>query len=130
MLRRKDINWKSQAYIKHYPNLCIKEYYSIFRSGLFQVRLKHTQKYSHSLRAGSHRRCGTSGQAARDEPHLQVRMARQEQRKNMQAMSLSYHFKQLVLRSLKKFRASTGFEPVTSANTGAMLYQLSYEATH
>ena len=23
-----------------------------------------------------------------------------------------------------------GFEPVTSANTGAMLYQLSYEATH
>ena len=24
----------------------------------------------------------------------------------------------------------TGFEPVTSANTGAMLYQLSYEATH
>ena len=30
----------------------------------------------------------------------------------------------------KKFRASTGFERVTSANTGAMLYQLSYEATH
>ena len=30
----------------------------------------------------------------------------------------------------KKIRASTGFEPVTSANTGAMLYQLSYEATH
>ena len=30
----------------------------------------------------------------------------------------------------KKFRASTGFEPVTSVNTGAMLYQLSYEATH
>ena len=29
-----------------------------------------------------------------------------------------------------KIRASTGFEPVTSANTGAMLYQLSYEATH
>ena len=23
-----------------------------------------------------------------------------------------------------------GFEPVTSATTGAMLYQLSYEATH
>ena len=23
-----------------------------------------------------------------------------------------------------------GFEPVTSTNTGAMLYQLSYEATH
>ena len=23
-----------------------------------------------------------------------------------------------------------GFEPVTSGNTGAMLYQLSYEATH
>ena len=34
------------------------------------------------------------------------------------------------LRSLKKIRASTGFEPVTSANTGAMLYRLSYEATH
>ena len=30
----------------------------------------------------------------------------------------------------KKIRASTGFEPVTSANTLAMLYQLSYEATH
>ena len=30
----------------------------------------------------------------------------------------------------KKFRASTGFKPVTSANTGAMLYQLSYEATY
>ena len=25
---------------------------------------------------------------------------------------------------------STGLEPVASANTGAMLYQLSYEATH
>ena len=37
---------------------------------------------------------------------------------------------QLERRSLKKIRASTGFEPVTSANTGAMLYQLSYEATH
>ena len=31
---------------------------------------------------------------------------------------------------MKKIRASTGFEPMTSANTGAMLYQLSYEATH
>ena len=32
----------------------------------------------------------------------------------------------------KKFRASMGFKPVTSTNTviGAMLYQLSYEATH
>ena len=30
---------------------------------------------------------------------------------------------------MQKIRASTGFEPVTSANTGAMLYQLSYEAT-
>ena len=30
----------------------------------------------------------------------------------------------------EKIRASTGFEPVTSANIGAMLYQLSYEATH
>ena len=27
-------------------------------------------------------------------------------------------------------RTSTGLEPVTSANTGAMLYQLSHEATH
>ena len=30
----------------------------------------------------------------------------------------------------KKFWASMGFETVTSVNTGAMLYQLSYEATH
>ena len=30
----------------------------------------------------------------------------------------------------EKIRASTGSEPMTSANTGAMLYQLSYEATH
>ena len=30
----------------------------------------------------------------------------------------------------EKIRALTGFEAVTSANTGAMLYQLSYEATH
>ena len=29
----------------------------------------------------------------------------------------------------KKFRTSTRFEPVTSRFTGAMLYQLSYEAT-
>ena len=29
----------------------------------------------------------------------------------------------------EKIRASTGFEPVTSANTGAMLHQLSHEAT-
>ena len=29
----------------------------------------------------------------------------------------------------KKFRTATGFEPVTSRFTGAMLYQLSYEAT-
>ena len=44
---------------------------------------------------------------------------------------LIFQFKQLERRSLKKIRASTGFEPVTSANTGAMLYQLmSYEATH
>ena len=27
----------SQAYIKHYPNLRIKEYYGIFQSGLFDV---------------------------------------------------------------------------------------------
>ena len=32
--------------------------------------------------------------------------------------------------NLAKIRASTGFEPVTSANTGAILYQLSYEATY
>ena len=31
-------------------------------------------------------------------------------------------------RGLKKIQASAGFEPVTSANTGAVLYQLSYEA--
>ena len=30
----------------------------------------------------------------------------------------------------KETRASTGFEPMTSANTGVMLYQLSYKATH
>ena len=30
----------------------------------------------------------------------------------------------------KKIRALTAFEPVTSANTGAKLYQLSYEATN
>ena len=30
----------------------------------------------------------------------------------------------------KKIRASQGFEPVTLRDTGAMLYQLSYEATH
>ena len=41
-----------------------------------------------------------------------------------------FQFKQLERRSLKKIRASTGLEPVTSANNGAMLYQLSYEATH
>ena len=46
-------------------------------------------------------------------------------------MIIAVNFKQLERRSLKKkIRASTGFEPVTSANTGAMLYQLSYEATH
>ena len=30
----------------------------------------------------------------------------------------------------EKVRASKGFEPVTFANAGAILYQLSYEATH
>ena len=30
----------------------------------------------------------------------------------------------------EKIRASTGFEPVALVNTNAMLYQLSYEATH
>ena len=33
------------------------------------------------------------------------------------------------ISSPEKIRASTGLEPVTSANTGAMLYHLSYEAT-
>ena len=42
----------------------------------------------------------------------------------------TFQSKQLERRSLKKIRASTGFEPMTSANTGAMLYRLSYEATH
>ena len=36
---------------------------------------------------------------------------------------------QLRKEAWKKFRTSTGFEPVTSRFTGAMLYQLSYEAT-
>ena len=38
-------------------------------------------------------------------------------------------FMQLPKEAWKKFRTSTGFEPVTSRFTGAMLYQLSYEAT-
>ena len=38
-------------------------------------------------------------------------------------------FTQLRKEAWKKFRTSTGFEPVTSRFTGAMLYQLSYEAT-
>ena len=38
-------------------------------------------------------------------------------------------FMQLREEAWKKFRTSTGFEPVTSRFTGAMLYQLSYEAT-
>ena len=38
-------------------------------------------------------------------------------------------FIQLRKEAWKKFRTSTGFEPVTSRFTGAMLYQLSYEAT-
>ena len=33
-------------------------------------------------------------------------------------------------RKPEKIGASTGFEPVTSANTDEMLYNLSYEATH
>ena len=37
-------------------------------------------------------------------------------------------FKQLRKRSLKKIQASAGFEPVTLCDTGAVLYQLSYEA--
>ena len=32
-------------------------------------------------------------------------------------------------RKLEKIRVSSGFEPVTSMNTSAMLYQLSYEVT-
>ena len=38
-------------------------------------------------------------------------------------------FMQLRKEAWKKFRTSTGFEPVTSRFTDAMLYQLSYEAT-
>ena len=38
-------------------------------------------------------------------------------------------FMQLRKEAWKKFRTSTGFEPVTSRFTCAMLYQLSYEAT-
>ena len=37
---------------------------------------------------------------------------------------------QLRKEAWKKSRTSTGFEPVTSRITGAMLYQLSYEATN
>ena len=44
-------------------------------------------------------------------------------------IAANFQFKQLE-RSLKKSGLQTGFEPVTSVNTGAMLYQLSYEATH
>ena len=39
-------------------------------------------------------------------------------------------FMQLFEEDEKKFRTSTGFEPVTLSFTGAMLYQLSYEATN
>ena len=28
-------HWNGQAYIKHYPNLQFKEYYGIFRIGLY-----------------------------------------------------------------------------------------------
>ena len=45
-------------------------------------------------------------------------------------IAVNFQFKQLERRSLKKIRASTGFELVTSCDTSAMLYQLSYEATH
>ena len=38
-------------------------------------------------------------------------------------------FMQVRKEARKKFRTSTGFESVTSQFTGAMLYQLSYEAT-
>ena len=38
-------------------------------------------------------------------------------------------FMQLRKEAWKKFRTSTGFEPVISRFTGAMLYRLSYEAT-
>ena len=38
-------------------------------------------------------------------------------------IAVNFQFKQLERRSLKKIRASSGFEPVTSAITGAMLYQ-------
>ena len=41
--------------------------------------------------------------------------------------AVNFQIKQLESKSLK-IRASKGFEPVTSANTGAMLCQLSYES--
>ena len=48
----------------------------------------------------------------------------------MKKWSLQWaQFMQLCKEAWKKFRTSTGFEPVTSRFAGAMLYQLSYEAT-
>ena len=34
------------------------------------------------------------------------------------------------MKKTEKIRVSTGFEPVTSTNTSATLYQLSYKGTH
>ena len=46
------------------------------------------------------------------------------------SLQFIFQFKQWERRSMKKIRVSTGFEPVTFANTRGMLYQLSYGATH
>ena len=45
-------------------------------------------------------------------------------------IAVNFPIKAIGKKKPEKIKASTGFEPVTSANTGAMLYQLSYEATH
>ena len=61
--------------------------------------------------------------------HLILILIKQLQDPHREATNLwNWPEKKEVLK--KNFRASTGFEPVTSVNTGAMLYQLSYEATH
>ena len=41
-----------------------------------------------------------------------------------------FQFRQLERRSPEKIRDITGFEPLDLRDTGEMLYQLSYEATH
>ena len=45
-------------------------------------------------------------------------------------IAVNFSIKAIGKKKPENIRASTGFEPMTSANTGAMLYQLSYEATH